>query len=253
MPVPTLISELDVIAANNSPPGTESAKGNIDNYLRAAFAFIKQNNIAMGNYKTATQFSAGAVSTLTAAQAGSYFQLQGGVTTLPSVAGLTPGATFTFSASANSTIQPGTAGDKIYIGGSSYTSVTLGNGECTTITYLANAPGLAVWEVSGGNAFLANSVNFAASLTNSGWRKLPSGDIEQWGQGITNVSGGIALAYPIAFPNAVFHVVAMCQTATPGGAVAMGWQIEQSNPKAVANFYAGFAGAVAFSYRAIGN
>ena len=44
MPVPNLVSDLDTNANNNSPPGTESAKGNIDNYLRAAFAFIKQNN-----------------------------------------------------------------------------------------------------------------------------------------------------------------------------------------------------------------
>lgn len=43
MPVPTLITDLDTVAANNSPPGTESAKGNIDNYLRTFAAFIKQN------------------------------------------------------------------------------------------------------------------------------------------------------------------------------------------------------------------
>jgi hypothetical protein len=42
MPVPNLITDLDTAAANNSPPGTESAKGNIDNYFRAAFAFIAQ-------------------------------------------------------------------------------------------------------------------------------------------------------------------------------------------------------------------
>lgn len=42
MPVPTDFSSLDTNALNNSPPGTESAKGNIDNYLRQGFAFIKQ-------------------------------------------------------------------------------------------------------------------------------------------------------------------------------------------------------------------
>lgn len=42
MPVPTDFSSLDTNANNNSPPGTESAKGNIDNYLRQGFAFIKQ-------------------------------------------------------------------------------------------------------------------------------------------------------------------------------------------------------------------
>lgn len=42
MPVPNSIADLDPNPINNSPPGTESAKGNIDNYLRAAFAFIRQ-------------------------------------------------------------------------------------------------------------------------------------------------------------------------------------------------------------------
>lgn len=43
MPVPSSFDDLDTNANNNSPPGTESAKGNVDNYLRQAFAFIKQN------------------------------------------------------------------------------------------------------------------------------------------------------------------------------------------------------------------
>jgi hypothetical protein len=42
MPVPTAITDLSTTAASNSPPGTESAKGNIDDYLRAGFAFTKQ-------------------------------------------------------------------------------------------------------------------------------------------------------------------------------------------------------------------
>jgi len=42
MPVPTLISELSTTAASNSPPGAESIGGNMDDYLRAAFAFIKE-------------------------------------------------------------------------------------------------------------------------------------------------------------------------------------------------------------------
>lgn len=41
MPVPSSFNDLDTVANNNSPPGSESAKGNVDNYLRAAFAFIK--------------------------------------------------------------------------------------------------------------------------------------------------------------------------------------------------------------------
>lgn len=42
MPVPTLITSLSTTAASNSPPGGESIAGNMDDYLRAAFAFIAE-------------------------------------------------------------------------------------------------------------------------------------------------------------------------------------------------------------------
>lgn len=41
MPVPSSFNDLDTVANNNSPPGTESAKGNVDDYLRQVFAFIR--------------------------------------------------------------------------------------------------------------------------------------------------------------------------------------------------------------------
>jgi hypothetical protein len=44
MPVPTLLSELSVTPSLNSPQGTESAKGTIDDYLRAHAAFIRQTS-----------------------------------------------------------------------------------------------------------------------------------------------------------------------------------------------------------------
>ena len=42
MPVPTSIADLSKNAADNSPKGTESAKGTIDDYFRAHAAFIRQ-------------------------------------------------------------------------------------------------------------------------------------------------------------------------------------------------------------------
>jgi hypothetical protein len=54
MPVPTSLIDLSTTATANSPQGTESAKGTIDDYFRAAFAFIAQLNAAV----------AGATSTL---------------------------------------------------------------------------------------------------------------------------------------------------------------------------------------------
>ncbi len=40
MPVPTLITDLSTTAASNSPAGSESARGTVDDYLRAHASFI---------------------------------------------------------------------------------------------------------------------------------------------------------------------------------------------------------------------
>lgn len=42
MPIPTTIDELDPVAANNSPAGTEEVGTDMDNYIRALSAFIAQ-------------------------------------------------------------------------------------------------------------------------------------------------------------------------------------------------------------------
>jgi len=42
MPVPASISDLTAVAATNSPQGTETVKGTIDDYFRAHASFIKQ-------------------------------------------------------------------------------------------------------------------------------------------------------------------------------------------------------------------
>jgi hypothetical protein len=44
MPIPISISEMSVTPSLNSPQGTESAKGTIDDYLRAHAAFIRQTS-----------------------------------------------------------------------------------------------------------------------------------------------------------------------------------------------------------------
>ena len=61
MPVPSTIADLNTVAASNSPAGTETAKGTIDNYLRAQASFIAQNRDEIVNAKSFTQAGAGAV------------------------------------------------------------------------------------------------------------------------------------------------------------------------------------------------
>jgi len=56
MPVPSLITDLSTTAASNSPAGGESARGTIDDYLRAHASFIAQTRA--GTSATTYTFSA---------------------------------------------------------------------------------------------------------------------------------------------------------------------------------------------------
>ena len=56
MPVPSLITDLSTTAASNSPAGAESARGTIDDYLRAHASFIAQTRA--GSSATTYTFSA---------------------------------------------------------------------------------------------------------------------------------------------------------------------------------------------------
>jgi hypothetical protein len=63
MPVPTTITDLSATASSNSPAGSESVFPNLDNYLRAAFAFIRQNydDIQQANTDIAAVVPAGVI------------------------------------------------------------------------------------------------------------------------------------------------------------------------------------------------
>jgi hypothetical protein len=60
MPVPTSLSDLKTTANANSPQGTESAKGTIDDYFRAHASFIAQLNALIAG-STVTLASSGTV------------------------------------------------------------------------------------------------------------------------------------------------------------------------------------------------
>ena len=59
MPVPTLITDLSTTAASNSPAGSESARGTVDDYIRALSAFIASSRI--GTSATTYTYSGSAV------------------------------------------------------------------------------------------------------------------------------------------------------------------------------------------------
>lgn len=57
-----------------------------------------------------------------------------------------------------------------------------------------------------GDARYAALTAFAKSLTTSGYQKLPSGLIIQWGISTTAASGAVAVTFPITFPTACYIV-----------------------------------------------
>jgi hypothetical protein len=60
--------------------------------------------------------------------------------------------------------------------------------------------------------FLAESLGtegttaFAKSLTTNGYMKLPGGYIFQHGEAVIGSDGSATVAFPVAFPNGVYHV-----------------------------------------------
>ncbi|MFL7961624.1 phage tail protein [Pseudomonas kielensis] len=81
-------------------------------------------------------------------------------------------------------------------------SLVLGQGETALLSRVSSE-----WRLVGGTAALRHSAIFASSLGVTGWRRLPSGEIEQWG-----LSGGSApnvstlITFPVAFPTACVNV-----------------------------------------------
>jgi len=172
-----------------------------DNSTKVAnTAFVQR---ALGNFAVATQLGVGATTNLTAAQAGQYFQCQGGTVNLPASAGMTPGATYSFSSSSSTAVV--TSGtDKIYITSGALSSVTL-NGENMVLVLLS----VGVWEVISGTITLPYSSYFASSQAPNGYQKLPSGNIRQWGSLIANATPftGTAASFATNFPNNCLSLV----------------------------------------------
>lgn len=177
--------------------------GNISAYPGAPF-IIPNGGRALGNFSSATQLAPGATTNLTQSQAGIYFQAQGGTVNLPAATGMQPGQSFIISASASTVINPNGT-DKIFLGGTQFPSVTLGNADFIVLTFLANFGGINTWEASSGSTMLGYTAAFGNSLAVNGWRQLPSGDIEQWGT-VTS-TGTFSGAFPKAFTTAVYNIV----------------------------------------------
>lgn len=125
---------------------------------------------------------------------------------LPPLAQVNTGAVYWIHASAACTILKQGA-DTLLAGNSTPSSVAMAAGE-----FAVFVAGQGSWNMEGGDTELLYSPRFGASLAASGYQKLPSGLIIQWGVNSGTPSGYSTYSFPIAFPTAAYGIVGQCLT-----------------------------------------
>ncbi|OEZ85647.1 hypothetical protein JAB8_38290 [Janthinobacterium sp. HH106] len=93
---------------------------------------------------------------------------------------------------------------------------------------------------------LGNSVYaaiFGASLAPNGWRKLPSGEIMQWGYGSTSDGSGTStVTFPTAFPTALLHIFPFYESSG---------NVPSTNPSVINAGITSLSGAKIFTWNGI--
>lgn len=163
----------------------------------ATTAWVQTNGF---QFRNAGGLGIGVDTTLSAGQVGGWGQFQGvGKTlTLPSLASLVPGSTYTVQgASTGGTLKAATGENIIAPDMSSANTFIVLPGE--TVTVVSNGAAYGWFVLMDG----FGSKSFANSKTNNGYQKLPGGMILQWG--IASANNAVAtqtnaVTFPTAFP-----------------------------------------------------
>ena len=168
-----------------------------------ALATMEAVQRALGSFSGAVSYDSAAVA-LTSADIGKAVVVSVASTvTLPPAASVILGAVLYISATGtgNVTLVRSGADSIIRNDGVSVSSLVVKSG---TSIVLRQGIGGTAWYVVNGDAALQFSSVFGASLGSSGYQKLPSGLIVQWGPtGAVSSSGGpVTVTFPIAFPTA---------------------------------------------------
>ncbi|PAJ87926.1 gp53-like domain-containing protein [Burkholderia ubonensis] len=207
----TILNALALKAALDSPTFTGTPKAptppQFDNSPKlATTAFVQ----AIGQQIPWIQISG--ATTLTAAQAaGKLVYLLGAsgyTTTLPAAATMPAGTTVTLFNTSGAVMTVACSGTDT-IGLNNPTAVataTLGNGDTMTLVSTGVA-GTRAWQCVAGSILLGFQNVFASSLGVTGYQKLPSGLIIQWGAYTTSSSGDVSVTFPIAFTSGVYPIV----------------------------------------------
>lgn len=160
---------------------------------------------SLGNYAGARSVTA--ATQLTVADVGWTIGIGGNspyTVSLPDIKTVPNGGTFSLHCRSNAVVTVACTGTaQITPQGAYLTSIIMNSGESATIV---NESG--IWAVHG-TASLKYAAAFAGQSGFSGYQKHPSGNIDQWGTGISNAAGDIYVSFPISFPNAFCSIVAM--------------------------------------------
>jgi hypothetical protein len=166
-----------------------------DNSLKVATTASVQR--ALGGFSGFTQVTTNSI-TLTAANAGQLIEttVLSTAIALPALSTMPVGSAISIFSTAPGAVISANGSDKINNGTTLVSSTAMAVGD--TITLVSS--GFA-WYVQSGTANLINLGNFGASFAGSGYQKLPSGMIIQWGVGISMSGTSQVNNFPIAFPN----------------------------------------------------
>ncbi|WP_339494414.1 MULTISPECIES: gp53-like domain-containing protein [unclassified Pseudomonas] len=159
---------------------------------------------ALGNYAGARGISA--ATQLTAADVGWSIGLGGNssyTVTLPDINSVPNGATIGLHCRSNAVITiTGINGTQISPQGAYLTSIVMNSGESASLVRESG-----IW-ILYGTASLKYAPLFSGMVSNPGYQKHLSGNIDQWGAGISNAQGDVLVTFPMAFPKGFFSMVA---------------------------------------------
>lgn len=207
---------------------------------------------AIGNFSG--QASVNTSRALTLDMAGQIINCGNTITvTLPTGTSEAVGATFQINNAGSGvvTVQAG-AGQNLYgVGSATARTFVLGAGDTVTVAYVGGTS----WYAWGGIQ-LGASAGFAARQQLSGYQKLPSGLIFQWGGNVTAANGNVVVTLPVEYPNAHFIALATAQigaahNATVGVSDLNGKGFVAHSTQAISGS-AGVAAALAFNWLSIG-
>lgn len=159
---------------------------------------------ALGSYAGARNIAA--ATQLTAADVGCSFGLGGSApytVNLPDLNPLPSGATIAFHCRSSVPItvaSPG--GAQISPQGVLMNAIVMNGGESATFVKESG-----IWAVHG-TASLKYAALFSGLTSPQGYQKHASGNIDQWGSGLSNSAGLVYVTFPISFPRGYFSLVA---------------------------------------------